>query len=56
MAILKSSKNMTIIVTTSHNLVVGGKLEKIGEKLNVEATKENFVMASNKKIVSVGNK
>lgn len=56
MGIFKKAQSMTINVTTIHNTVVGGKFEKIGKKLNVEATKENMVMASNKKIVSLGNK
>ena len=47
---------MTIIVKNDYNLTVGGKLEKIAEKINVEATKENMILASNKKIVSTGNK
>ena len=56
MAIRKNAKNMTIIVTNDYNLYVGGKLEKIAEKINVEATKENMVLASNKKIIADGNK
>ena len=56
MAIRKNAKNMTIIVINDYNLTVGGKLEKIAEKINVEATKENMILASNKKIVSTGNK
>ena len=31
-------------------------IQKIAEKINVEATKENMILASNKKIVSTGNK
>ena len=56
MAIRKNAKNMTIIVKNDYNLTVGGKLEKIAEKINVEATKENMILASNKKIVSTDNK
>lgn len=56
MAVRKSAKNITIKVQNKYNLIVGGKLEKIAEKINVEATKENMVLASNKKIVSKGNK
>ena len=55
MAIIKNAKNMTIIVNNNYNLNVGGKLEKIAEKINVEATKGNLVLASNKKIVSKDN-
>ena len=56
MAIIKNAKNMTIIVNNNYNLTVGGKLEKIAEKINVEATEKNLVLASNKKIVSEGKK
>lgn len=56
MAIRKTAKNMTIIVNSDYNLTVGGKLEKIAEKINVEATEKNLVLASNKKIVSEGKK
>ena len=56
MAIIKNAKNMTIIVNNNYNLNVGGKLEKIAEKINVEATEKNLVLASNKKIVSEGKK
>jgi hypothetical protein len=56
MAINKQGKNITIIVQNEYDLQVGDKLEKIANKLNVEATKGNLVLASNKKIVSDGNK
>lgn len=56
MAIVKQSKNMTITVQNEYNLQVGKKLEKIASKFNVEATKGNLVLASNKKIVADGNK
>lgn len=56
MAIRKNAKNITIKVQNSYNLVVGGKLEKIANKINVEAQKDNLTLASNKKIVSEGNK
>lgn len=56
MAIRKTAKNITITVKDTYSLTVGNKLEKIAQKVNVEATKENMVLASNKKIVSRGNK
>ena len=56
MAIRKSAKNITIEVKDSYKLFVGGKLEKIADKINVEAQDGNLVLASNKKIVSHGNK
>ena len=56
MAIRKNAENSTVIVKSDYNLIVGGKLEKIAEKINVEATKKNIVLASNKKIISHGSK
>ena len=56
MAIRKTAKNMTITVISDYNVVVGGKLEKITNKFNVESTEGNLTMISNKKIVSDGNK
>ena len=56
MAIRKTAKNIIIEVKNDYNLTVGGKLEKIADKINVEAKKENLVLSSNKKIVSRGNK
>ncbi len=56
MAIIKQAKNMTIKVDDEYLLMVGGKLEKIASKINIEATKGNLVLSSNKKIVSHGNK
>ena len=56
MAIRKTAKNIIIEVKSDYNLTVGGKLEKIAEKINVEAKKGNLVLSSNKKIVSDGNK
>ncbi|WP_165396085.1 hypothetical protein [Flavobacterium sp. J27] len=56
MGIHKKAKNMTITVVSDYNVTVGGKLEKITTKLNVEATGGNLNLISNKKIVSDGNK
>lgn len=56
MGIHKKAKNMTITVVSDYNVTVGGKLEKITTKLNVEATDGNLNLISNKKIVSDGNK
>ncbi|UOX35490.1 hypothetical protein LXD69_08195 [Flavobacterium sediminilitoris] len=56
MAIHKKAKNIEIIVKSDYNLTVGGKLEKITSKFNVEATIGNLNLISNKKIVSDGNK
>lgn len=56
MSIRKSAKNIKITVTDTYNLSVGKKAEKIAQKINTEATKGNLVLASNKKIMSHGNK
>lgn len=56
MAIRKNAKNISIKVHNKYNLTVGGKLEKLAEKINVEATNENLVLSSNKKITSNGGK
>lgn len=56
MAIRKTAKNMIITVISDYNVMVGGKLEKITNKFNVESTDGNLTMISNKKIVSDGNK
>jgi len=56
MAIIKTAKNIQIKVTDSYHLNVGKKVEKIAQKINVEAQKNNLVLASNKKIMSHGNK
>ncbi|PWK02090.1 hypothetical protein BC749_101150 [Flavobacterium araucananum] len=56
MAINKISKNRTVMVKNDYNLIVGGKLTKIANQFNMEATTENLTLISNKKITSDGNK
>lgn len=56
MAIRKTAKNILIKVNDSYNLSVGEKVEKIAGTINTEAKKGNLVLASNKKIMSHGNK
>lgn len=56
MAILKTAKNISTMVYNDYNLTVGGKLEKIAEKINIEAVSENLILSSNKKIISKGKK
>ncbi|MDL2145128.1 hypothetical protein QQY79_21595 [Flavobacterium tructae] len=56
MAINKISKNRKVIVNNDYSLVVGGRLTKITNKFNIEATRENLTLISNKKITSNGNK
>ena len=55
MAIRKTAKNISIKVQNEYNLNVGGKLEKIAGKINVEAKKGNLVLVSNQKIISKDN-
>lgn len=52
MAIRKNAKNISIRVQNEYHLIVGGKLEKIADEINLEATKGNLVLISNKKIIS----
>ena len=56
MGINKISKNRKVTVNQEYNLVVGGELTKIANQFNVEATQENLILISNKKIISDGNK
>ncbi|SEH29131.1 hypothetical protein [Chryseobacterium culicis] len=56
MAIIKTATNLRITVKDSYHLSVGKKVEKIAKKINVEAQKGNLILASNKKIMSHGNK
>ncbi len=55
MAILKQAKNIDIKVVDKYHLFVGKKLEKVAEKINIEATKKNLELISNKRILSKGN-
>jgi hypothetical protein len=56
MAIIKQAKNIFVKIRNEYNLTTGGKLEKVAGKVNVEATRNNLILASNKKITSDGNK
>lgn len=56
MAIIKTATNIHIKVKDSYHLNVGVKVEKMAKKINVEAQSANLILASNKKIVSHGNK
>ncbi|MEE6128279.1 hypothetical protein V2E39_12875 [Chryseobacterium arthrosphaerae] len=56
MAIRKTATNIKITVHDAYHLNVGKKVEKIAQKINVEAKSENLILASVKKIVSQGSK
>ncbi|MDG4651943.1 hypothetical protein [Chryseobacterium arthrosphaerae] len=56
MAIRKTATNIKITVHDTYHLNVGKKVEKIAQKINVEAKSENLILASVKKIVSQGSK
>ncbi|MGS2762174.1 hypothetical protein [Sinomicrobium sp. M5D2P9] len=56
MAIIKQAQQITVAVNNAYNLKVGGKMEKIANKINVEAISSDLTLTSNKKIVSNGNK
>lgn len=51
MGIIKQAKNITVKVDSEYLLIVGGKLEKNANRINIEATKENLILNSNKKII-----
>jgi len=54
MAIIKQAKNIRITVRGNYTAYFG-TLIKTAEKLNVEATKGNLTLNSNKKIVANSN-
>ncbi|GAA4180169.1 MULTISPECIES: hypothetical protein [Sphingobacterium] len=56
MAILKQAANIKIRVQSDYNLEVAGKVQKLADKLNVEAREGNLVLACNKVIHGRGNK
>ena len=56
MGIRKKANNMTVKVKGEHNSHVGGKSEKVANKMNVESTDADLSLASNKKITAEGNK
>lgn len=55
MAIKKQAKNIEIKVVDKYHLFVGKKVEKVAEKVNIEAINENLTLVSNKKINAKGN-
>lgn len=55
MGITKQCKNLKIIVKGDYSLQVEGKLEKIADQINIEATESDLILASNKKVVGRGN-
>lgn len=56
MAIRIEAKNITINIKKKHEVHVLGKIEKTASKVNIEATKNNLTLSSNKQIISLGNK
>ena len=56
MAINITAKNVICKVKEDYKLVVGGKLEKIADKMNVESTSGHLEIISNKRIVANSNK
>lgn len=54
MAIIKKAKNIQIKVVDNYQLVVGGKLEKSANKLNIEAVNDNLNLTSGKKTIIHG--
>ncbi|MFK6999270.1 hypothetical protein [Flavobacterium oreochromis] len=56
MSITKTAKNIRITVKENYNLMVGGKMEKFANQVNIEATEENLTLISNNKINMRSNK
>lgn len=56
MAIIKQAKNIKIKVQSDYNLQVKGKIQKVADRVNIEATSSDLVLASNKKVVGQGGK
>lgn len=56
MAIIKQAKNITIEVESDYILQVKGKVQKLADKINIEATIADLVLASIKKVVGQGGK
>lgn len=47
---------MSIRVKTDYKLLVGNNIQKIADKINIEAVKDNLFLVSNKKVVGQGGK
>ncbi|MDI9309680.1 MAG: hypothetical protein QM535_05655 [Limnohabitans sp.] len=56
MSITKTANNITIKVKEDYKLIVNGKMEKIANEVNIEATEENLTLVSNSKINLRSNK
>ena len=56
MAIQKTSTNMSIRVKSAYELTVTGNMQKVAAKVNIEARRNNLILASNKKVVGQGGK
>jgi hypothetical protein len=56
MAIKKQCTNMSIRVKTDYKLLVGNNIQKIADKINIEAVQDNLFLISNKKVVGQGGK
>ena len=56
MAIIKQAKNTIIGVKTDYHLQVEGKIQKVADKINIEATVSDLILASIKKVVGRGGK
>lgn len=55
MAILKTSKNMTVTVKNSYT-AIAKKMSKTAESIKIDATKDNLVLSCLKKITANGEK
>ncbi len=54
MAITRQAKNYKVVVKNQYQAIIGGKLSKYADKIEIDATDGNIVLASNKKVISNG--
>lgn len=47
---------MSIRVKSAYELTVTGNMQKVAAKVNIEARRNNLILASNKKVVGQGGK
>ena len=47
---------MRVRVRSAYELAVDGNMQKVANKINIEARRDNLVLASNKRVVGQGGK
>ncbi len=54
MAITRQAKNYKVVAKNKYQAIIGGKLSKYANQINIDATDGNITLASNKKVISNG--